>query len=149
MQSFEWRPTVATLLAPGQNAPRTFHQPRQDWGVFLEFFLRAALHMAPDGSDDTAQLHHCVFEQPVLKLVAFDCILQRFSATRFLNSNIASSVSLFNVISLYPNELMNLATLSLAHGSSIHLLRTTLLIMFWCLPSCFTTLHVTDSSGIV
>ena len=38
------------------------------------------------------------------------------SATRFVNAIIAGSVSLFNVISLDPDELMNLATLSLAPG---------------------------------
>ena len=43
---------------------------------------------------------------------------------------IAGSVSLFDVISLYPNELMNLATLSHAQGSSIHFSRTTQLMMF-------------------
>ena len=36
----------------------------------------------------------------------------QFPATRFLNSIIAFSVTLFNVIFLYPNELMNHATLS-------------------------------------
>ena len=36
----------------------------------------------------------------------------QFSATRFLNATIAGSMSLFNVISLYPNELVNLATLT-------------------------------------
>ena len=35
----------------------------------------------------------------------------QFSETRFLNLIVAGSVSLFNVISLYPNELMNLVTL--------------------------------------
>ena len=45
---------VSTLLTPGQDAPRMLHQPRQDWGVFSDFFWRAALHMALDGSDDTA-----------------------------------------------------------------------------------------------
>ena len=70
------------------------------------------------------------------------------SATRFVNAIIAGSVSLFNVISLDPDELMNLATLSLAQGSPIPFFRTTLLIRFWCLSS-FTAMHVTDSSGIV
>ena len=65
MQSFEWRPTVWTLVAPGQNAPRMIYQPQQDCGVFSEFVLRAALHMALHGSDDTAQQHHCVLDQSV------------------------------------------------------------------------------------
>ena len=43
----------------------------------------------------------------------------QFLATRFLNAIMASSVSLFTVISLYPHELMNVATLSLAQGSPI------------------------------
>ena len=69
MQSFERRPTVSTLLAPGQDNPRMFHQPREDWAVLSEFFLRAALHMALDGSDDTAQQHHCVLlDQSVSKV---------------------------------------------------------------------------------
>ena len=118
MHSFTWRPAISTLLAPGQNDPGMFRQPRQDRRVFSEF-LCAALHMALDGSDDTAQ-HHCVFDQSVLKACLLftassdvTSVLQ-FSATRFLNAIIAGSVSLFNVISLYPDELMNLATLSLA-----------------------------------
>ena len=36
----------------------------------------------------------------------------QLSATRFLNATIAGSMSLFNVISFYPNELVNLATLT-------------------------------------
>ena len=51
----------------------------------------------------------------------------RFSVTWFLNAIIASSVSLFNVISSYHKELMNLATLSLAQCSPIPFFRTTLL----------------------
>ena len=65
LQSFELRPNVSTVLAPGQNAPRMFHRPRQNWGIFTEFFLRATLHMAHDGSDDTAKQHYCVFDQSV------------------------------------------------------------------------------------
>ena len=50
---------------PFWHLPRMFHQPRQDRGVFPEFFLCAALHMTLDGSDDTAQEHHCVLDQSV------------------------------------------------------------------------------------
>ena len=39
------------------------------------------------------------------------------AATRYLNAIIASCVSLFNVISRYPNRSINCATLSTAHGS--------------------------------
>ena len=48
----------------------------------------------------------------------------------FLNAVIAGTVSPFGVTSLYPNESMNIATLSLAHGSSIPFFRNTLLTMF-------------------
>ena len=54
----------------------------------------------------------------------------QFSATRFLEVIIACFVSLFNVLSFYPNELMNHATLSLPQGSSIPVFRTMLLMMF-------------------
>ena len=47
---------------------------------------------------------------PFEGFVSFDCI-------PLLNAIIEGCVSLFNVISLYPVELMNLATLSLVHGS--------------------------------
>ena len=135
MQSFEWRPTVSTLLAPGQNAPRMFHQPGQDWGVFSESSCvplstwHLMVLMAPRNNSTAFSTNP--FEGSSLWTASSSVTSAlQFSATRFLNATIAGSVSLFNVISVYPNELMNLATLSLAQGSSIPFFKTTLLIMF-------------------
>ena len=50
----------------------------------------------------------------------FDCVLRRNLCVAIRNyTDHCDPVSVFNVISLYPGELMNLATLSLAKGSSI------------------------------
>ena len=71
----------------------------------------------------------------------------QFSATRFLNAIIAASVSLFNVIPLYPDELMNLALShlprflgSLPQNFAPHDVLMSVLL---------TAVHVTHSSGIV
>ena len=93
MQSFEWRPTVSTLLTPGQNAPRMFHQPRQDWGVFSGFFLHAALHITAFSTNPLEGLYPLTASSSVTSAL-------QFSPTRILNAVIAGSVSLYNVISL-------------------------------------------------
>ena len=80
--------------------------------------MRAALHMALDGSDDTAQQHHCVLDQSVKRFLspwtASSLSVAILSYT--ISERDYGFVSLFNVISLYPNELMNLATFSLCPG---------------------------------
>ena len=63
------------------------HQPRQDRRFVTEWFLRAALSVTLDGSDDSTQ-------QSVSSMVTFAL---HISATRFLNAIIAGSVSLFSV----------------------------------------------------
>ena len=70
--------------------------------------------------DDSTCQHHCVLDEPR----SIPCLLSlrpsvvtsalHISATRFENTMIAGSVSLFKVISLYKQ-----ATLSFVHGSSM------------------------------
>ena len=48
-----------------KNSLRKFHKPLQNRGVLSDFLLCEALHMALGGSDDTAQQHHCMFDQSV------------------------------------------------------------------------------------
>ena len=153
MQPFRCRPTVSTLLAPGQKCFLRVPPTTARSNTFSEFFLRAALHLALDGFDDTAQQHRCVFDQPVWELVSFDCILQCGLCVAILSYTISERDCGWLCVTCYrnfcvPDELMNLATLSLVQGSSIPFFTTTLLTRFWCLSS-FTAMDVTDSSGIV
>ena len=64
-----------TFLTPGQDGTCVFHQPRQEWRVFSEFFLRAAFKVAFDCSDDSTYQYDCVHDEPVRWLVSCHCVL--------------------------------------------------------------------------
>ena len=53
MKSFKWCLPVTTCLAPGQDTSGMLHQPWYDKRVIIEWFLRPALDMALDCSNDS------------------------------------------------------------------------------------------------
>ena len=98
---------VTTFLTPGQETSGTLHQPRHDKRVIIECFLRPALDVALDCSNDSTLQHYRILDEP---LSPFDFLSPftassvvtsalHIEATRFLYATIAGSVSLPNVIS--------------------------------------------------